>query len=87
MVHWGGSVFQDMDEMKLVLEHRDDLTQDQVFDMFVKNMRTKGLQFETPAEPLHDKAFIRALTQAYDLGIPSTYPAEAPGPHEEQIAA
>ena len=87
MVHWGSSLFQDMDEMKLVLEHRDDLTQDQVFDMFMKDMRAKGIQFETPSEPLHDRTFIASLTRAYDIGIPKFYPVEAPGPHEEKLAA
>lgn len=87
MVHWGGNVFQDMDEMKMVLEHKDDLTQDQVFDMFIKDLRAKGLQFETPSEPLHDKAFISMLTRAYDVGMPRIYPAEAPGPHQDRLAA
>lgn len=87
MVHWGGSVYQDMDEMKMVLEHKDDLTHDQVFDMFMKDLREKGVQFTTPTDPLHDKAFIGILTRAYDIGIPRIYPAEAPGPHQEQLAA
>jgi hypothetical protein len=87
MVHWGGSVYRDMDEMKMVLEHRDDLTHTQVFDMFIKDLRARGLQFAAPSEPLLDRDFIRLLTQTYDLGRPRIYPQEAPGPHQEQIAA
>lgn len=87
MVHWGGSVFQDMDEMRLVLDHRDDLTHDQAFEMLILDMREKGVNFATPTDPLQDKAFIRAMIQAYDIGVPAIYPIEAPGPHQEQLAA
>jgi hypothetical protein len=87
MVHWGGSVYQDMEEMRLVLDHQDDLTRDQVFEMFCKDLRARGVQFEMPSEPLHDKAFIRTLTQTYDVGVPKIYPEEAPGPHQAQLAA
>ena len=87
MVHWDGSVYRDLDEMKLVLEHKDDLTHDQVFDMFMKDLREQGVSFNTPTDPLHDREFIGILTRAYDIGLPTTYPAEAPGPGRDQLAA
>lgn len=87
LLHWSGDVFMDMDEMKLVLDHTDDLTQERVFDMFIADLRARGLTFEVPTDPLHDPAFIRLLTANYDLGEPVSYPAGAPGPREMRQAA
>jgi len=85
LVHWNGEVFMDIQEMRRTLEHTQDLSRDQVFDTFLKDMRSKGVQIETPSDPLHDKAFIGALIGHYDIGVPRVYPAEAPGPM--QLAA
>lgn len=87
LVHWGAEIFTDMADMKMVMEHTDDITLDQVFDIFIKDMRSRGHIFEVPTDPAHDRNFIGLLTSVYDLGIPSMYPAEAPGPHQQQIAA
>ncbi|GLV23259.1 hypothetical protein TomMM35A_30990 [Sphingobium sp. TomMM35A] len=87
MVHWGANVYADMDEMKMILEHKDDLTHEQVLDMFCADLRKRGVSFGMPSDFLHDRDFIRVLTATYDMGRPSIYPREAPGPHEEQIAA
>ena len=87
LIHWNADVFLDLDEMRKVLDHRDDLTHDQVFDTFIKDMRARGLTFEVPTDPLHDATFVRLLTETYDVGEPLFYPAEAPGPRELRAAA
>lgn len=87
LLHWSGDVFMDRDELKMVMEHTDDLTHDRVFDMFIADLRARGLTFEVPTAPLHDPAFIMLLTATYDLGEPLTYPADAPGPRELRAAA
>lgn len=87
MLHWTASVYADMAEMKLIFDHKDDLTHEQVFDMFMADMRGRGIKFAVPSNPLADREFIRLLTHSYDAGRPAIYPPEAPGPHEEQIAA
>jgi hypothetical protein len=87
MVHWGADIFMDYAELKMVMEHTDDLTLDQVFDTFIKDLRARGHVFEVPSDPLRDKAFIRLLTSVYDPGVPRIYPAEAPGPNGRQMAA
>jgi hypothetical protein len=87
MAHWDANLYADMDEMKMIMEHRDDLTHDQVLDMFVKDLRARGVTFAMPTNLLDDREFIRVLTQTYDSGPPTIYPKEAPGPHQEQIAA
>jgi hypothetical protein len=85
LVHWNGEVFMDIQDMRRTLEHTQDLTRDQVFDTFLKDLRSKGIEVETPSDPLHDPAFIGTLISNYDLGVPRIYPAEAPGP--QQLAA
>ena len=76
LFHWGADVFMDMDEMKLVLEHTDDLTHEQVFDIFVSDLRGRGEAFKMPSEPLNDPEFVRLLTRVYDPGIPAIMPVE-----------
>lgn len=87
LVHWGADIFMDMDELKTVMEHKDDIGLDQVFDIFIKDLRAKGHSFEIPSDPVRDTSFIRLLTSVYDVGLPKFYPAEAPGPHQQQMAA
>ena len=80
MVHWSADVFMDYAKLKAFMEHTDDLSLDQVFDTFIKDLRARGHVFEVPADPMRDKAFVRLLTSVYDTGVPRIYPAEAPGP-------
>ena len=87
MVHWGAEIFMDYAELKMVMEHSDDLTHDQIFDIFIKDLRARGHSFEMPTDPMRDQGFIKLLTNVYDPGVPRFYPAEAPGPHQQQIAA
>jgi hypothetical protein len=78
LVHWSGEVFEDFAELKKNMDGSDDLTFDQVFDTFLKDMRARGIAVETPSDPLRDPQFIRALMAAYDFGTPVSYPVEAP---------
>jgi len=87
LVHWGADIFMDFDELKTVMEQKDDLSHEQVFDMFIKDLRARGHTFEVPTDPIRDREFIKLLTKAYDPGVPRIYPADAPGPHQEQLAA
>jgi len=67
LVHWSAEVYDDMDELNKVLDHSDDLTFDTVFHRLLADMRAKGLRVAEPTDPLHDQAFIRALTAAYSI--------------------
>lgn len=83
LIHWGADIYMDYAELKRALDHSDDITHDQVFDIFVKDLRARGLEFEVPTDPLTDKAFIGLLTRTYDPGVPSVFPPEP----VEQLAA
>lgn len=83
LVHWRADIFTDLTELKQVVDHTDDLTHDQVIDTFIKDIRNRGRAFETPSDPLHDRDFMHLLTEVYDPGLPSIYPAEAPGPQQK----
>jgi hypothetical protein len=84
LVHWSAEVFEDYAELKKNMDGSDNLTYDQVFDTLIKDVRSRGIQIETPTDPLNDPAFIKALNDAYDYGGPAEYPAEAP---RELVAA
>jgi hypothetical protein len=80
LVHWSAEIYMDMDELKVAMDHTDDLTHERVFDIFIMNLRARGLTFTVPSDPFTDTAFIRLLNKTYDVGAPRIYPAEAPGP-------
>lgn len=83
LIHWGADIFVDFEELKLTLDHTDDLTHEKVFDIFLSDLRARGERFEVPSDPTSDKAFIALLTRVYDPGVPSIFPPE---PAEEPTA-
>jgi len=84
LVHWGAQLFMDYAELKVSLDHTDDLSVDRAFEMLIADLRARGETFEAPTDPANDRAFIRLLTRAYDLGKPSIFP---PDPVEDMLAA
>jgi hypothetical protein len=78
LVHWSAEVFEDYAELKKNMDGSDNLTHERVFDTLIKDVRSKGIRIETPSNPLHDPVFVQTLHQAYDIGSPALYPAEAP---------
>lgn len=77
LVHWSAEVFADYAELKMNMDGSHDLSLDQVFDTFLKDLRGRGIKVETPADPMRDPAFIRTLISAYDCGAPQFYPPGA----------
>ena len=67
LVHWSAEVYRDMDEVKKVMDHTDDLTHERVFDTLIADMRSKGVAVEEPSDPLHEDAFIHALLSTYTI--------------------
>lgn len=85
LVHWGAEIYMDLDELRTVMDGTDDLTHEQVFDIFIADLRARGIAFPMPSDPMRDTAFIRLLNKTYDVGTPRLYPAEAP--FSQQAAA
>ena len=83
LIHWGADIFMDYSELKRSLDHTDDISHDQLFDMLIADLRARGATFEVPSDPLTDQQFIRLLVQTYDPGKPSIFPPEP----EEALAA
>jgi hypothetical protein len=67
LVHWSAEVYRDLDEVKKVMDHTDDLTIDEVIGRLVADMRSKGTKVDEPADPLHDDGFVRALIGTYSI--------------------
>jgi len=83
LVHWGADIYMDYQELKVALDHSDDLTHEQIFDMLIADLRARGETFEMPTDPLTDRKFIGLLTRVYDAGQPAIFPPEP----EEAVAA
>ena len=83
LIHWGADIFMDYQELKVSLDHSDDIGHDQVFDMFIKDLRARGETFTVPSDPLTDSDFMNLLTRVYDPGKPAIFPPEP----EEELAA
>jgi hypothetical protein len=84
LVHWGAQLYMNYEELKVSLDHTDDLTIDRAFDILIADLRARGETFEMPTDPITDRAFIRLLTRVYDLGKPQIFP---PDPVEDVLAA
>ncbi|MCA9504641.1 MAG: hypothetical protein KC616_16245 [Myxococcales bacterium] len=82
LVHWGGEVYSDYEDLKRTLDHTDDIDNDRVFETMIDDLRRRGLEFEVPSDPMTDQRFISLLTQTYDPGKPASYP-----PEPEELAA
>ena len=67
LVHWSAELYRDEEELEKSLDHSDDLTTDVVFDRLMADMRSRGVAFAEPSDPLHDTEFIRALIATYTI--------------------
>lgn len=64
-VSWKAQVFADAAQLALYENHQDDLNLDQVVDMLLTDLATRGTPITPPKAPLHDRPFIEALTAAH----------------------
>ena len=77
LVHWGARVFMNFDELKITLDHTDDIGREQALEILIADMRRRGVAFETPTDPMNDRDFIALVSQVYDIGGPANIPADA----------
>jgi hypothetical protein len=84
LLHWGARIYMDMQEMKVTLDHTDDVGQDQALNMLMADMRKRGVSFQEPTDPMNDREFIGLVSQVYDIGGPTNIPPDAV---DESIAA
>lgn len=84
LVHWGAQVFKDLDELKVSLDHTDDIGAERAIEMLIADIRARCIAFETPTDPMNDRKFIGLLSQVYDIGGPTNIPADAV---DESVAA
>lgn len=74
MLHWNAEVYRDMDDLKLHSDHRDDLTHEMVAEIFMADLRKRGVAFTPPSDPYHDMDFVGVLNDVYNPGLPRHYP-------------
>jgi hypothetical protein len=81
LVHWGANLYMDLDELKRVADHSDDLTHEMIFDIFLDDLSKRGVSVDPPSDPLTDKSFITLLNGVYGIERPLYFPPE-PGDRE-----
>jgi hypothetical protein len=67
LVHWSAEVYRDLEDVKRVMDHTDDLTHDRVFDTLIADLRAKGVTVDEPSDPFHDDDFIHTLLNTYRI--------------------
>lgn len=77
LVHWNAELYSDMDELRKVMDHTDDLSIDEAVGKLIADMRSKGRTVAEPSDPFHDLEFIRALIETYTIA-PTTEWLEIP---------
>ncbi len=77
LFHYGARVFSDLAEVTRYYDHTDDLDLDMVFEILLHDLRSRGIKFVEPSDPLDDQEFVKVLSAAYAVA-PASYPAEAP---------
>lgn len=76
LVHWGAQLFPTYEDLKVTLDHSDDINHERVFDIFERDLRARGETVTMPSDPLSDTGFIQLLTRVYDPGKPQFLPAD-----------
>jgi hypothetical protein len=79
LVHWSAEVYTDLDEVKKVADHTDDLTLEMAIDRLLADMRARGTRVDEPSDPLHDTEFIRAAIATYTVAPTTDWLDEASG--------
>lgn len=77
VVHWRAELYEDMDELKKVMDHSDDLTIERAVGMLLDDMRSKGATLAEPSDPLNDPDFVSSLIKTYTIA-PATEWLEVP---------
>lgn len=83
LIHWGADIYMDYQELKVALDHSDDLTHEHVYDIFESDLKARGVAERLPAGFLTDPASVKLLTSVYDPGKPLIYP---PAPEDAAAA-
>ncbi len=79
LVHWNAEVYDDMDEVRKVMDHTDDLTLDEVVGRLLVDMRSRGTAVAEPSDPLGDIDFMRSVMETYTIA-PTTEWISVPDP-------
>jgi hypothetical protein len=77
LVHWGARLFMDYNELKITMDHTDDITIEQALNILIADLHQRGVEFEEPSDPLNDRRFIGLLAQVHDHGLPDIIPPDA----------
>ena len=67
LAHWNAELYSDLDELKRVMDHTDDLDHQMVVDRLLSDLRSRGVKVSEPSDPFHDTDWIQALIHTYTI--------------------
>lgn len=67
LAHWNAEIYADMDELKKVMDHTDDLTHQRVVDTLIADLRSRNIKISEPNDPFHDVDWIQTLMHTYTI--------------------
>ena len=71
-VSWKAVAFRDASEQRLVDEHSNDITLEDVLSRFQTDLESRGVSFQIPTDPLENSEFVAVLASTY-VRDPSVY--------------
>lgn len=74
LFHWTAECYPTYEDFRIRADHVDDLSPQLAVDIFMRDLKTKGVAVSTPTDPFNDDAFKAALLGTYSIGSPRSYP-------------
>ena len=62
---WKARVFPDRHALDRYVDHKNDLTIEEVFSRFAGDLTKKGIAFPESTDPIHDESLMEILAQTY----------------------
>lgn len=67
LFHWDFEAFKSLEQLRYFESLSSHLSVDQMFDIFQKDLKKRGVVIESPADPLTDENFKKLVTENYQL--------------------
>lgn len=64
---WKAIVFENEAAAAIFEDHSDDITMERTIEIFCADLRTRGIHFQAPSDPVRDPQWPRTLVSAYPL--------------------
>lgn len=76
LFHWDFEAFDSLEQMRLFEDPKQQLSVEQMFEIFQSDLNGKGVELSPPTDPLQDENFKKLITENYQLSplvVPENY--------------